>query len=697
MIVSILIFFSTYLVLFFSLDILNSSLSFWAFWGMHALLIYKLRTILSNRVYGGLGACSLIIWGLMYENIIPALVPKIVVISITLICLGGYIYTHKAALSEINISVKNPKPSIIEFLAVMIIIGTFVFVGLFQLGNFMTVDEPKWIYFRVPQLIDSLAEGSWSGTYINDKPGILPSILSSGVYLFDNQPRELPPGIIESFLFLWRAPIILFNAGVLYVTYRYLRQGWGVIFGLMVLALTGLNPILIGISKVVNPDATLWSSTLLTLSLYLLYLKSNKKKYIYLSAVVMAFGLLSKYFISLMFVFLIMLHAFEYISKNGSREKMLTRIFHLSIFSTISVLTFNILFPSTWSNSSTLLEGTFYSFILRPGLGVIVAGVGVLMFELIVMKGAVAVQLRKINFQKLFALLLGFTFSGLLIVMSVNLVMESMPIFNIPDALMSYDRGNGDILYMIKMNLTSFIGVNSLIVLFGVLIYPILGLVSKDEQKLFVSNSLISMVLLFLVAAAVGGYWADTRYQIMIFPILSLFVGFILMSVLNFEKNYTSFLGGVIVLIVVNLSQIPIKYPYNFTNQLNRNQVNLTEAWGFGGYEAAQYLNNYENSENLTIWVDREGVAEFVNGKVLWRAEVNPFDYEGDIDYLVLTWGGEKIYRKYGNYFDPENIYSNTANTTPLLDYYADSQDTNSFEENINQIEKNYIRVIPFD
>jgi 4-amino-4-deoxy-L-arabinose transferase-like glycosyltransferase len=664
---------------------------------MHGVLMYQLRGVKRKNIYGGIGAGLLILWGLMYENIVPELIPKIVVISVAVICLGMYIYTHKSLLKEETISVKNPKFNVIEFLSVILIIGTFIFVGLYQLGNFMTVDEPKWIYFRVPQLVDSLAEGRWSDTYINDKPGILPSILSSGVYLFDNQPRELPPGVIEKFLLLWRAPIILFNAGVLYVTYRYLRKGWGVIFALVVIALTGLNPVLIGISKVVNPDATLWSTTLLTLSLYLLYLKSNRKKYLYLSAVAMAFGLLSKYFISLMFIFLIILHTFEYLGKDGSREKMLSRIFDLSIFSVISVSIFGIFFPATWANSSALLEGTFYSFILRPGLGVIVAGVGVLMFEIIIMKGMIVTQLRKVHFQKIYTLLFGLTFSSILIIMSINLVMESMPIFNIPDALMSYDRGNGDILYMIKMNLTSFIGVNSFIILFAILIYPALSLVRKNEENLIVSNSLLSMIFMFLIAAAVGGYWADTRYQIMIFPILSLFVAYILIQVVDLQKRKTLLMGVVCSMILVSISQIPVRYPYNFTNQLNRNKVNLTEAWGFGGYEAAQYLNNLENSENLTIWVDREGVAEFVNGNVLWRADENPFEYEGSIDYLVLTWGGEKIYRKHGEVHDSENIYSNTANTTPIFEYYSGQFQKSIFEKKINGIDSNYVRVIPFN
>ena len=90
------------------------------------------------------------------------------------------------------------------------------------------------------------------------------------------------------------------------------------------------------------------------------------------------------------------------------------------------------------------------------------------------------------------------------------------------------------------------------------------------------------------------------------------------------------------------------QFPYLYTNILNFQHSTITEAWGFGGYEVAQQLNRLPNATELVIWSDREGVNEFFVGKTYWRGSDNPFEHH-DIDYFVLSRGGQIIFRNASN------------------------------------------------
>ncbi len=150
----------------------------------------------------------------------------------------------------------------------------------------MSVDEPKWLYERVPQLYTALSNGAWEETYINDKPGILPSLLAGTISsFFDFTWFERRPEIFEWYLFIWRLPIVLFSAGMLLLVYLYSNRLFGKMFAVLATALIAFHPILMGISQIVNPDATLWSTSLLAFLTFFLYIKENKFRYVLLTGI----------------------------------------------------------------------------------------------------------------------------------------------------------------------------------------------------------------------------------------------------------------------------------------------------------------------------------------------------------------------------------------------------------------------------
>ncbi|NTV41645.1 MAG: phospholipid carrier-dependent glycosyltransferase, partial [Candidatus Moranbacteria bacterium] len=74
---------------------------------------------------------------------------------------------------------------------------------------------------------------------------------------------------------------------------------------------------------------------------------------------------------------------------------------------------------------------------------------------------------------------------------------------------------------------------------------------------------------------------------------------------------------------------------FSYTNELLPKKYIISGAWGYGGYEAAQYLNKMPNSKDLTLWVDVYGVCEFFVGQCIHTAKIDPEKYK--IDYYLRS------------------------------------------------------------
>lgn len=78
---------------------------------------------------------------------------------------------------------------------------------------------------------------------------------------------------------------------------------------------------------------------------------------------------------------------------------------------------------------------------------------------------------------------------------------------------------------------------------------------------------------------------------------------------------------------------------FNYTSDLLPKKYIITAAWGYGGYEGAQYMNSLPNAENSTIWADSYGLCEFYVGKCIHKSKVDIQKYP--IDYFYTTLRGQ--------------------------------------------------------
>jgi len=134
----------------------------------------------------------------------------------------------------------------------------------------------------------------------------------------------------------------------------------------------------------------------------------------------------------------------------------------------------------------------------------------------------------------------------------------------------------------------------------------------------------------------------------MVYPLLSILAAIGLYDFISIKKNQkiSRFLISTTIIFFSFLSLWLIKPFYlNYTNELLPKKYVITDAWGYGGYEAAQFLNTLPNAKNTPIWSDRGGVCEFYAGPCVKSACELPNGYD-EFDYYVLTRRGKILHIK---------------------------------------------------
>ncbi len=93
-------------------------------------------------------------------------------------------------------------------------------------------------------------------------------------------------------------------------------------------------------------------------------------------------------------------------------------------------------------------------------------------------------------------------------------------------------------------------------------------------------------------------------------------------------------------LLVLGAISLSLAYPHYFiyANKLLPKRYLLFHSWGYGGYEAAQYLNAKPDAKNITLWTDSYGTCEFFIGNCIKKQKVDTEKYP--IDYILRTLRG---------------------------------------------------------
>lgn len=581
-------------------------------------------------------------------------------------------------------------------LAVVFFTALFFSFATYRLGQYAAVDEPLWLYGRTPKFWHNIYDQEWSKTDISDKPGITVA-LTSGIGLLRYDPNQFDdsrkggevfvkkdPAGMTSFFFTYRFPLVLLITILLPLLYFLLERLIGKRAALFSYAFLTISPILIGIAKIINPDALLWLFTTLSLLSYLVFQKRNWYRYLLLSGVFLGLALLTKYIANIIFIYLLALLFLEYLYHPVQKEKSLPQyirqsFLQIGLVAFTALASFYLLLPANWPEPKELIRATLLSEAFVKVAPLFIGIVIFLLLDQITNKNRITAWLLNIltisrewiakGIVLLFFGSVVFTFVTTLAGMKVY---DFMELISSPKTI----ERNSDLAGIFLTNFYPLIFSLIPLALVGLLLASFFlwkkNFYENDSYR-FAFYALI-FTLVYYAGATVNGVGSIIRYQIIIFPLIALVAGIgvsglVSMLQKQFPKKEKLFQPLLLLIIAVAglFTLLRTPFPLSYASSLLPAQyfIDLKDM-GPGSYEIAEQLNALPDAENTLIWTDKDGVCQFFVGRCK-RGNGEASLTDKTIDYIVVSSTRENRTKgMIANQYDADNIDS----IIPVQSYY---------------------------
>lgn len=558
----------------------------------------------------------------------------------------------------------QPKPL---FVLVFVL---YILFGSLHLAQFVTADEHYWLYERVPKYWNAWGDWELKKTFINDKPGVTLALVTGPALLVLSdtsdhcveQANRLYDCRVEDttgLLLAFRLPILLVNGFILVYLFFLLSRLFGPWVALFAATFTALSPFLIGMTQIVNPDALLWSTSAAALLSYFAVLKSGRREDIAMTILFTTLALLSKYTALVLFPAFALALFIRFVAapKDLSHDRLsaslkvnVLRLASIAGASAVLVLTF---VPAFFLDRKYLTE--YLATVPNKGilLFVFMPVALVLLGDILLFRSRLLLGCRQIirhatpflHSIALFVLIL------LIAVITTRYVLPSWGLYAIPfdikdltDARYHSSAPNVFEAFFLEWNAILF----SLppILLVSLVILAILDLRKRSLTEAPTILALTLFALGFSMLLIHSNILATARYAIVLFPLLALLGAFGLSEIAQIGtlRNREWRPAIAVFAIAASLVSLLAIYPFyaNYANALLPRTALVADAWGYGGYEAANYLNALPNAAELTVWSDYYGVCEFFVGRCLTAYTFNGNEIKPD--YYILTRRGEARY-----------------------------------------------------
>jgi hypothetical protein len=598
-----------------------------------------------------------------------------------------------------------------KYFFVIIAISIFISSGLYHLAKFETIDEHFWKYDRIENYFKGIKEHNLKKTRINDKPGITLALISGLGLPFSPDPlkhknttqeqkflRTKKGGHTTLYSIFktdqttkintaLRLPLLLFNGLIMLPLIFYLLS---IVFSKRIATLSiiliATNPILIGISQIINPDALLWSFSASAIFSFLALLRTKQRKFIILTGFLTGLALLSKYTANLLFIFYALLFIIKTISSKINKISLKERYYFYSrsiFFLTVtSWLTFILFMPATLIKSKYFFYGTTASPVFAPILKVFLKMshlnslilpktsafylLSLLFFILLfIILPPVFVFLFKKQ-KKIILFILKLFTSALLVLFLLSFLnaWTHTSLFSL-DNLKETSRSGGKLTFeqlnneapltfwlkAILIQAQNFIFSLQPLTIISLFLISFVILVNKKIPYRWFIYFTTLIPFVFFGGGLFSDIFVNVRYSLMLYPIFAVLTTLGLLYIydkfkINFEKllgkKYIleKFIGIIFVIQLISVWNIKPFY-FNYTNIFLPKDYLVTDSWGYGYYEAAQYLNTLPNAKNLIVWIDRKGLCQFFVGKCI-RSNKIYIDYAIP-DYLLISRRGSLI------------------------------------------------------
>lgn len=552
---------------------------------------------------------------------------------------------------------KQIRNYISDRLYILLIIPLLIYFcfGLFHLTQFETADEHYWIYSntnnnnywnndngRIKQYWSALASGDWKKTRINDKPGItLAYVAGIGSWLKTDLDHNIDKGIVptlsknkkaQKINLYFRLPILLFNGlfslFLFYLIRKLTRSGW---IALLSATFILLSPIIVGISQIVNPDALLWEFCFAALLSFLIYLRDGRREFAVSSSIFLGLSLLTKYSSVIFLPFFLAVMVFYIIEniKLWPVEEIPKRIRKLSLSYFLIVagalVIYAVILPDNLVEFRHFMKGSLGFKGLQSFFWLLFSFNLLLFLDAHFLKSRISREIfKKLDlFEKSLkmAILATLPFVFAVVVINALFGVDWLKLFTIPfDSASKTAFANLAILKSLRI----------ILIQFQPLVFSLPPLVIVAILYAWIKNARISsefqwviFIFSFFIAVFVAASFQQeliltNRYSILLYPLVFTAAAIGIYQFFKLEKK--TFLFQIITLAAVvstGLFSLWTTKPFyfNYMNMLLPQKYLISDAWGYGGYEAAEYLNNLPNANQLHVWSDYNGVCLFFNGK----------------------------------------------------------------------------------
>lgn len=541
--------------------------------------------------------------------------------------------------------------------------------GLYRLTQYAAVDEPLWIDGRIHRFWKNIGERDWKGTNISDKPGITVALATGIGTLFKSASEfktshfqgevfNLRVGV-EDYYFTFRFPLLLTITLFLPLFYFLLERLLGYGPALLGYAFLTTSPLLIGMSKIINPDSLLWIFTPLSLLAYLVFRKRHAYRYLILSGILFGLALLTKYIANILFIFWFGLIFLEYLVDDSHRASSLAlylkRSFQsLAILTFFALMTFYALFPAVWIKPEKLLRGTLFSQAFEK-----VAPLFLLFIVLILvdqwLNGAriTTLCLHWLKRHQLWLYrIFSFAVSAFIIVVLCN-VWLGMPLYSFPELLAAPKTiaTKSDFFGIFLTNFYPLLFGLPPITLLLLCIAPwwLMRRQSISSPSAPILFYILIFIFLYYLGATVNGVASIIRYQIILFPLVALLAGIILHELLgtiarwgtHFSARDRTFLAAGIIAAFGLWTIVTTPYPLSYASSLLPLAYHVdVKDMGAGSYEAAAWLNTLPDAKDKLVWTDKDGVCKFFVGRCKRGLDYAKLRADG-LDYIIVSAGRE--------------------------------------------------------
>lgn len=553
---------------------------------------------------------------------------------------------HKYSSASTQASQKFNSQKITRLVIVVlgIILVSRLFFGFFQLGQDYYSDESLWFFDRIEQYWKNIAEKDWLNTRPSDKPGITVSIIS-GIALLWEDPKYFDEGQkhteeLPRFFTTIRAPIVIFSTLAILIFFLFLSSLLGKPSALLATVFIGLSPVLLGISRLVNPDALLWIFLPLSFFAYLTFILNNssQNKFLVFSGIFLGFALLTKYIANFLIVFIFLTILYQALFRSATRQTLnsFMKKSWLNYLSwiIIALSVFTLLYPGVWVKHNRLLTGTIESQAFGNFGWIFLSILALTIAETFFFKNQFSYQAFKYlkQFKKHIDAII-WLWSGFIFLILLSSIYFSFPLINFNSILIAPKSSYREFGFA-SMYLASFMPL-----IFSLGILSFLGIILsfffnapwqkkysvQDKKIILLSWLFIHGYYLASINASVA---PSLRYQIILIPIVLVIAALgwkpILQKLFFYTKIKQTNLNLLFVALFTfllftseNLLALYLQKPYYFSFNnpfLPQTMVINPKDMGEGNYEVAMWLNEQPNAKEISLWSDRSGICKFFIG-----------------------------------------------------------------------------------